>query len=129
MSIYFSTGNEHAPDDPFGRIVLEIDDQGDAKLDHFSRTGNGSWTGRMEPEELQRLVAAMKRGGFPARPPHPMPVPGTTMIELELDEGGGPVTLMAPLHVAEAHPGYDEALEQLQSYARALSDGAYQRGA
>ena len=65
MSVHFSTGNEHAPDDPFGRIVLELDDDGHAKLDHFSRTGNGSWTGQMEPAELQRVVAAMKRGGFP----------------------------------------------------------------
>ena len=101
MSIYFSTGNEHAPDDPFGRIVLEIDDDGNAKLEHFSRTGNGAWNGRMEPAELQAVVAAMKRGGFPERPPHPMPVPGTLMIELELDEGNGPVTLMMPLHEAD----------------------------
>ncbi len=129
MSIYFSTGNEHAPDDPFGRIVLEIDDEGAATLEHHSRAGNGSWTGTMDPAELQRAVAAMKRGGFPERPPHPMPAPGTTMIELELDEGDGPVTLMAPLHVAEAHPGYDEALGILQSFAHDLSEGAYQRGA
>lgn len=129
MSIYFSTGNEHAPDDPFGRIVLEIDDSGAAKLEHFDRTGNGSWTGTMDAAELQRLVAAMKRGGFPERPPHPMPVPGTVMIELELDEGSGPVTLMAPLHVAEAHDGYDEALGILQAFARELSGGAYKRGA
>lgn len=129
MSIYFSTGNEHAPDDPFGRIVLEIDDDGTAKLEHFDRTGNGSWTGAMDPAELRRLVAAMKRGGFPERPPHPMPVPGTLMLELELDEGNGPVTLMAPLHVVQAHDGYDEALAVLQSFARELSGGAYRRGA
>jgi hypothetical protein len=129
VSVWFSTGNEHAPDDPFGRIVLEIDDAGNAKLDHFSRAGNGSWSGQMEPAELERLVAALKRGGFPERPPHEMPAPGTAMIELELDEGNGPVTLMVPLPVAEAHDGYDEALEQLQSCARALSGGAYQRGA
>jgi hypothetical protein len=128
VSIYFSTGNEHAPDDPFGRIVLEIADDGSAKLDLFSRTGNEAWTGQMAPAELERVVAAMKRGGFPERPPHPMPVPGTTMIELELDEGSGPVTLMAPLHVAEAHPGYDEAIGALQAFARELSGGAYQRG-
>ena len=129
MSIYFSTGNEHAPDDPFGRIVLEIDDDGNAKLEHFSRTGNGAWNGRMDPAELQAVVAAMKRGGFPERPPHPMPVPGTLMIELELDEGNGPVTLMMPLHEAEKVNGYHAALDRLQTFARELSSGAYQRGA
>jgi hypothetical protein len=129
VSIYFSTGNEHAPDDPFGRIALEIDDDGNAKLEHFSRTGNGAWNGRMEPADLQAVVAAMKRGGFPDRPPHPMPVPGTLMIELELDEGNGPVTLMMPLHEAVKVNGYDAALDRLQTFARELSGGAYQRGA
>jgi len=128
VSIYFSTGNENAPDDPFGRIVLEIDNEGAAKLEHFSRTGNGSWTGTIDADQLQRLLAAMERGGFPARPPHPMPVPGTTMIELELDEGNGYQTLMMPLHEAYKADGYDEAMEILQSFARDLSGGAYQRG-
>ena len=129
MSIYFSTGNEHAPDDPFGRIVLEIEDDGSAKLEHFSRAGNGSWTGTMDAAKLRRLVAAMQRGGFPDRPPHPMPVPGTVMLELELDDGSGPRTLMMPLGEAAKVDGYDEALSILQSFARELSGGAYQRGA
>jgi len=129
VSIYFSTGNEHAPDDPFGRIVLEIEDDGSAKLEHFSRAGNGSWTGTMDAAELRRLVAAMQRGGFPNRPPHPMPVPGTVMFELELDDGSGPRTLMMPLGEAAKADGYDEALNILQSFARELSGGAYQRGA
>jgi len=129
VSIYFSTGNEHAPDDPFGRIALEIDDDGNAKLEHFSRTGNGSWNGRMEPAELQAVVAAMKRGGFPERPPHPMPRPGTLIIELELDEGNGPVTLMMPFDEAMKVSGYAAALNRLQAFARELSAGAYQRGA
>ena len=129
MSIYFSTGNEHAPDDAFGRIVLEIEPDGAAKLEHFSRAGNGSWTGTIDAARLQRLLAAMERGGFPARPPHPMPVPGTVMFELESDDGSGPSTLMMPLDEAAKVDGYGEALELLQSIARELSDGAYQRGA
>jgi hypothetical protein len=129
VSIWFSTGNEHAPDDPFGRIVLEIDDDGAAKLEHFVRTGDGAWTGRMDPAQLQRLRAAMERGGFPNPPPHPMPVPGATIFELELDDGSGPKTLMMPLRDAAKVDGYGEALEILQSFARELSGGAYQRGA
>jgi hypothetical protein len=127
VSIYFSTGNEHAPDDPFGRIVLELEDDGKAKLEHFSRDGNGAWTGTMDPEQLQRLRAAMARGGFPNRPPHAMPVPGTLIFELELDEGSGPQTLMMPLDEAKKVDGYGEAIQILQGFARELSGGSYQR--
>jgi hypothetical protein len=129
MSIYFSTGNEHAPGDAFGRIVLEIEPDGSARLEHFFRAGNGAWTGTMDAGELQRLLAAMERGGFPNRPPHPMPPPGTVMFELELDDGSGPKTLMMPLDEAGKVDGYNEALEILQSFAHALSGGAYRRGA
>jgi hypothetical protein len=128
VSLYFSTGNEHQPDDPFGRIVLEIDDDGAARLEHFAREGNGTWTGAMAADELQRVLAAMERGGFPQRPPHAMPRPGTAMIELERDTGDGPVTLMMPLQEAAKVDGYDEALERLQTFARELSGGAYRRG-
>lgn len=129
MSLFFSTGNEHNPGDPFGRIMLDIEPDGAAKLEHFSRTGNGLWTGRMDPAELQRLLAAMERGGFPTRPPHPMPVPGTLMFELELDAGSGPQMLMMPFDEGAKVEGYAEALEILQTFARELSGGAYQRGA
>ena len=128
MSVYFSVGNEHAPDDPFGRIVLEIDDDGAAKLEHFARDGNGSWTGTMDAARRERLLAAMQRGKFPERPPHPMPVPGTLMFELELDDGSGPRTLMMPYDVATETVGYAQALEILQAFARELSGGAYRRG-
>jgi hypothetical protein len=78
---------------------------------------------------LQRLLAAMERGGFPNRPPHPMPVPGTVIFELERDDGTGPQTLMMPLDEAAKVDGYGEALNILQSFARDLSGGAYMRGA
>jgi hypothetical protein len=103
--------------------VLEIEPDGKSKLEHFSRAGNGAWTGKLDAERLQQLRAAMERGGFPKRPPHPMPVPGTLMFEL--DDGSGPETLMMPLDEAAKVDGYGEALAILQGFARELSAGAH----
>src|SRR4051812_49518075 len=69
----YSAGNEHSPEDPFGRTVLALDPDGAAQLDHYQRSGHRAWRGRVAPDAVERLRAALDPSGCPAVPPPPIP--------------------------------------------------------
>ncbi|HET8630465.1 MAG TPA: hypothetical protein VFL91_23855 [Thermomicrobiales bacterium] len=119
----YSAGNEHNPSDPFGRSLLAIEPDGAARLDHFARfTEPRAWTGRVAPDALDRLWAALGRAGFPAVPSHPVTA-GATIRALAVEADGERQTAHVEWYAAEDLPGYDEAFALLDALIRQLTAG------
>jgi hypothetical protein len=113
--IRYLTGNEHAPDDPFGRIVLVLDPAGLVRLGNWSRGGVRAWGGTVALGVVDRVLAHLRAGGFPERPRSITPSALFT-LSLETDP---PQSVMDSIHTANA--GYREALQLLHCVIRQLS--------
>jgi hypothetical protein len=123
MHFTYRVGNEHAPDDPFGRSELVIERDGSAYLAHFEAGARPrSWRDTVLADPLARLHAALTRAGFPAVPDHII-LPGGAIRILVVDQRA----VMIEWHAARRMPGYDEAFALLDAIANQLSDGAVKR--
>ena len=129
VSIFFAVGDERSPSDPWGRIALTIGTDGTAYLEHLMAGTRHTWSGRMDPAQIERIKSLAVRGGFPWPPQGVMPIMGSIVFELELPELDDSRSLMMSLRDAAAVDGYREAVDTLQAFARELSEGRYQRGA
>jgi hypothetical protein len=116
----YSAGNEHSPEDPFGRTVLALDPDGAAQLDHYQRSGHRAWRGRVAPDAVERLRAALDASGYPAVPRHPIPA-GSAMRTLVVESGAEQQRAYVAWHAAPKLPGYDELFMVLDSLVRQLS--------
>jgi hypothetical protein len=125
--IWYTIGNEHSPSDPFGRIVLTIEDDGAAELELYSRQGSGAWTGQVDRGVLARIRDELARSAFPEVPQEPIPA-GSAMRQLEVVTGDEPQYAMLAERQGKQLDGYKQAFALLDSLAVQLSSGAY-RGA
>jgi hypothetical protein len=115
----YSAGNEHNPGNPFGKNVLVIDGEA-ARLEHTDAAGTKAWTGKVPPAVVERLWAALARGGFPVVAKHPVPA-GATVRMLEVGEGAARKAAFVEWRAATKQPGYDEAFQILDSIVRTMS--------
>lgn len=122
----YSAGIESAPGNPFGAAELVIEPDGSARLDHRRHGEHRAWTGTIDGAVLDRVLAALERGGFPDVPRHPVPA-GATMRRLVVTPADGePRGALVAWHAAKDLPGYDEAFAALDSLARQMSMDSYQ---
>ena len=127
QALWYTIGNEFNPGDPFGRIVLTIDDAHHATLEHHWMQGNGAWEGDVAPGFLEDVRAALARGGFPHVPPHPVPG-GATFRQVELVAADDPQYAMLEERFGMQSEGYKDAFVVLDALATALSGGRYRAG-
>lgn len=119
-------GNENNPCNPFGRAELVIEPDGAARLDHYGLGGaHRSWSGQVATGVLDRIQAALERGGFPNVPPHPLP-PDSTMRNLDIGAGESKRSMMIEWHAAAKVPDYAEAFGMLDAIIRQLSEDTLQ---
>ena len=121
MTLYYATGNENAPGDPFGRTELTLADDGGARLEHRHIGRHRAWTGKVDPAQVQAARGALDTAGFPTVPPHPIPG-GSTMRELAVDD----TSVLVEWYAVEDMPGYKEAFEILDSLTRQMSGDSVQ---
>jgi hypothetical protein len=119
-AVWFTIGNEHNPGDPFGRVVITIDDAGHVVLEHYSRQGNATYTADAEPGVIDEIRAALARGGFPDVPRHQIPA-GAAMRQLELVTDGEPQYAMVYDSFGMQLEGYKDAFAILDSLALQLT--------
>jgi hypothetical protein len=120
-AIYYGTGNENAPGDPFGRTELTLAGDAGARLDHRHIGVHRAWTGRVDPAQLEALRGALETAGFPDVTPHQIPG-GSTMRELAVDGQ----RVLIEWYAAENMPGYKEAFAILDSLVRQMSGDSVQ---
>jgi hypothetical protein len=107
--VWYEAGNEHNPADPFGRLTLEVESDGEVRLARHSRDGAEAWTARVAPGFLDDLAGALRTAGFP-KAPSVMPQPDEAVRDLRIT-GSGAVLL--PWYEAAELPGYAEAFALL----------------
>jgi hypothetical protein len=121
----YRVGNEHDPGDPWGRSVLVIQPDGDARLDHFfsrRRETIGVWAGRVDAAALESLWSALREAGFPAAPNTPA-IPGAAPRRLSVTADGETQQAIIGYHEAGSLPGYAQAFDLLDAVCRQISDG------
>jgi hypothetical protein len=126
-TLTYSAGNEHDPGNPFGRTELTIAPDGTARLELHEVGRQRAWTGRVAPETLDRVRAALDRAGFPAVSPHPVPG-GATIRQLAIGDGADRRAASVEWNAANRLAGYDEAFGVLDAVVRALSGDAVPLG-
>ena len=87
VRIRYDTGNEHAPDDPFGRRLLLLDRSGAVRLGTWARSGNRAWAGRVEPSAFDAVIAHLEAGGFPTWVPPPIPPSAAFTLSVDTEKG------------------------------------------
>lgn len=123
--IAYSVGSEANPGDPFGRSELTIGVDGSASLEHFARTGRSAWRGTVAAEALERFWRGLEVAGFPNVAKHPVPA-GSTIRTLAVGIGEARKAAHVTWHAAPAMPGYNVALEILDTVVRQLSQDSVQ---
>ena len=128
--VWSTIGNEHNPTDPFGRIVLTIDEDDHGRVEHFPGYGGGggTWTGDVPPGFVDELRAELDRGGDPDALRQPIP-PDGTIRQIEIVTDDVPRSWMFYDGFARKLDGYKEACALLDGLAHRLSGGVYPRGA
>jgi len=124
----YTVGNENNPSHPFGRSVLAIDANGQARLEHHARGGgHTAFTGTMAPGVADRLWAALERARFPTAPTQVM-TPGSTVRILSVEPPGGKKQVAhIEWHAGSQFAGYDEAFQLLDGMIRQLSGNTVER--
>src|SRR3954451_15841263 len=121
MTLFYGTGNENAPGDPFGRTELTLQDDGSARLDHRHIGRHRAWTGKVDATQVAALRSALQAAAFPDVAPHPIPG-GSTMRELVVDDE----RVLIEWYAVDGMPGYKEAFGILDSLTRQLSGDSVQ---
>lgn len=118
----YSVGNEFNPGNPWGRSELVLAPDGTVQVEHhFSRVRTvGAWQGRVEAAAVDALWLALSQAGFPDAPTGPL-VPGATLRQLTVEEGGTTRVATVDWHKASTLPGYAEVFDILDAIVRQLS--------
>lgn len=124
VRINYSSGNEHNPSDPFGRVVLTIEADGAATLEHHSRFGDGRWTGQVDPTAIERVRAALAGSSFPDVPQEPV-APGSNFRHIEVVADGEEQYAMLTERQGRNLDGYKDAIPVLEALAHHMSGRAY----
>lgn len=118
--IHYSSGNEHNPSDPFGRVELTIDADGAATLEHHWRMGDGAWLAQVAPAAIERVRSALADSDFPDVPQEPVP-PGSNFRHIDV----GTRSAMLTERQGRDLDGYKDAIPVLEAIAHHMSGGAY----
>jgi hypothetical protein len=121
VRIRYDTGNEFAPDDPFGRRLLRLERSGDARLGNWSRAGRRGWTGRVEPAAFDAVIGHLLAGGFPTWMPSPIPASAAFTLTVETDRARR-FSVTDSIH--SENTSYRNALTWLDAVVRQLSGDA-----
>jgi len=115
--LWYETGNEHNPTDPYGRVRLDLSADGTLRLDRFARDGRGAWTARTPEDYCGRVSRALVVAGFPAAPTL-VPPAGSTMRALRVT-GQTTATVLVPW--SASLPGYDDLFGLLDALVGAVT--------
>lgn len=118
--LWCTIGNEFNPGDPFGRVVLTIDDQHRVTLEHHSRQGSATYTAELGAGVLDEIRRALAAGGFPHVPEHRVPA-GAAIRRLELVIDGEPVSASVYDDFGRQLAGYRDAFAILDSLTLQLT--------
>lgn len=125
-NLRYGVGNEHSPTDPFGRTVLLIAPDGEARLDHFTRAGHAAWTGTVPAEVLARLWAAVDEDGFFDLPRRPAPAGSATRSLTVGDAAPDARSMFVPYHAIGDRPAHAIAFPLLDAIIRQLGEDTIQ---
>ncbi|MDA0179052.1 hypothetical protein OJ997_02000 [Solirubrobacter phytolaccae] len=126
--LWYTIGNEHNPGDPFGRIVLTVEADGTAALEHYGgRNGSGTWTARVDTDVIARIRAELGRSTFPEVAREPIPA-GSGLRQLEVVTDDEPEYVLMGDRQGQRLDGYKEAFALLDAIAIRITTGAYERG-
>ncbi len=121
VRIRYDTGNEFAPDDPFGRRLLRLERSGAVRLGNWSRAGKRAWVGQAEPAAFDAVIGHLVAGGFPTWLPPPIPASAAFTLTLETDRAG---RFSVTDSIYSENQSYRNALAWLDAVVRQLSGDA-----
>ena len=117
----YAAGAEGAPGVLFGRNILTVRGDGSLELENRWYTRRRSFQGRIAPEVLDRVLAALLGGKFPETPPHRIP-PGSSLRTVHIKKGTAEAyTLPIDWHAGAQMPGLADAFKLLDSIVRQAS--------
>ncbi|MCB9742437.1 MAG: hypothetical protein H6740_07555 [Alphaproteobacteria bacterium] len=90
-------GNAYAPDCPSGRTRLELHPDGRLELGWWQGEAHRYFTARCAPALVARFLDAMRAGGFPFFPAHPI-LPGISFRVIDARVGLRGVQALAARH-------------------------------
>jgi len=124
----YEVGLEHSPTNPWGRAVLTLDSDGSACVENRGVLFDPrAWRGRVSPEAITRLRAALASAGFP-RGGQTRLVPDAATATVQVRDGGREATVELDWDEAQRLPGYREVVAILDGINHRLSGGALARG-
>ena len=85
----YDSGSEYAPDDPFGRCVLEVQDDGRARLRNSKRGLAREWEGTLKAGALDELRGGVDELLSADLPNQDVFAPGTTFRNLDVESAAG----------------------------------------
>jgi hypothetical protein len=113
-------GNPHAPNSPWGRDELDV--LGDGRVAYRNQRGAvvRSVTAQLAPVAADALFAALAASPFPVwTDSRPLP-PGSSLVELTVEQADGAATARFDYHTALKTPGYDAVVRLLTAWAGVL---------
>lgn len=122
--LVYTFGDELVPTHRFGRIVVQLFDDGRMLLDNVFRGAfTKSFEGTVERATLERILGHLEEGGFPAVERHPI-MPGATLRVIVIQSGteeahNPPIEWSAGLKMK----GYGDAFRLLDSMIAELTEG------
>lgn len=118
LLLTYASGAESAPGDPYGRNILKLHGSGNLELENRWYTKRRTFEGRVAPEVIERVLAALADGKFPATPSHRSP-PGSSMRTVHIRNGAlEGYTLPIEWHAGAKMPGLADAFRLLDSIVR-----------
>jgi hypothetical protein len=118
-ALRFETGNENAPDDPFGRETIELTAAGALTYERRRQTVRVALNGSVDPKRFQQIIGALMTTAFPAAPQTRF-VPGASIMRITALPSGRSVQV--DYFEALRMDGYRDVVRELSKLAGALRD-------
>jgi hypothetical protein len=117
VRLILEMGSEFAPDDPIGREILSVAENGDVSYEH-RRKGTRARHGMISEERVAKLLEYLAQSTFPDIPEHSIP-PGASLMTLRR-EGRSAAEATFRSYFAYRLPGYGDLLRACEQLATAL---------
>jgi hypothetical protein len=118
-ALRFESGNENAPDDPFGCETIELTEAGALSYERRRHAMHVSLVGSVDPQRFQQIISSLRATTFPTRPQTRF-VPGASVVKI--------ITMPSEQSVSVDYfealrmDGYRDVVRDLSNLAEGLRD-------
>lgn len=123
LLIQYTTGAEHDPANPFGRLVLTVTGGGEVAVTQLRHGIRRRWSGRTTRRTIDGILELLTAARFPLVADHAIPPGSLRDIRVTLD---GRMSQTAPIayHVPPVMPAYQLVFQLFDELVTAVSEDA-----